>query len=88
MAIERAQMQTDDPATLRHYLDEITEIKLRALEELTNESLRGDTTFAIFLQQCGNVIRKIQAKLAVIVQGRSYAEQERESDAAGGPATG
>ncbi len=72
MEIERSQMRTDDPGTLRGFLDRVTEIKLRALEELTNEDLRADLTFSIFLQQCANLIRKIQAKLAVVVQGQSY----------------
>ena len=61
--IERAQMDTDDDAQLKSYLDEITRIKLQALDELTHEDLRGDRMFLIFLIQCGNVINKIQAKI-------------------------
>jgi hypothetical protein len=61
--IERAQMDTQDPVKLKHYLDEVTRIKLKALEELTSEELRGDQMFAIFLTQCANLIRKIQGKI-------------------------
>ncbi|MEM7393105.1 MAG: hypothetical protein AAF492_12240, partial [Verrucomicrobiota bacterium] len=50
------------------YLDEITEIKLTALHELTDEALRADQTFSIFLMQCANLISKIQMK--IIGQGR------------------
>ena len=61
--IERAQMESVDPLELKAYLDDVTRIKLRALEELTHEDLRGDRLFLIFLMQCGNVISKIQAKI-------------------------
>ena len=36
-----------------------------ALDELTHEDLRSDRMFLIFLIQCGNVINKIQAKIAL-----------------------
>ena len=50
---------------IKGHLDEITGIKIKALEELTHEDLRGDRMFLIFLMQCGNVINKIQAKIAL-----------------------
>ena len=56
-------MDTTDPETLERFLDEITKIKLQALEELTHEDLRGDRTFSIFLMQCANLISKIQLKI-------------------------
>lgn len=62
MRIEEAHMETSDPKKLRAYLDEVTKIKLRSLKELTNEKLRGDRLFLIFLTQCANVIQKIQTK--------------------------
>lgn len=68
--IERSQMHTTDPAELERYLDEVTVIKLEALEELTHEDLRGDRMFLIFLTQCANLIHKIQTKLQTIRQGR------------------
>jgi TRAP transporter TAXI family solute receptor len=63
LVIERAQMETDDPEILHEHLREVTRIKLTALEELTHEDLRGDQMFQIFLMQCANLIRKIQARL-------------------------
>ena len=56
-------MDCTDPARLESFLDEITLIKLKALEDLSHESLRGDPRFLIFLTQCANLIRKIQTKL-------------------------
>ena len=70
IGIEKAQMSCDDPDHLRAYLNQVTEIKLRALEELTHEDLRGDVNFSIFLQQCTDVIQKIQAKLNVLLRTR------------------
>lgn len=61
--IEKAQMSTTDARELEAYLDEVTAIKLTALEELSHEDLRGDRTFLIFLTQCANLIAKIQRKL-------------------------
>ena len=63
--IERAQMNETEPDVLRAMLDQVTEIKLEALDELTHEDLRGDRQFLIFLIQCGNLMDKIQAKLAL-----------------------
>ncbi len=61
--IEAAQMDTTDVVELGAFLDDITRIKLRALQELTNEELRGDQDFSIFLMQCANLINKIQMKI-------------------------
>lgn len=63
LEIEAAQMETTDLAQLGSFLDEVTRIKLRALRELTNEELRGDQMFSIFLMQCSNLIGKIQMKM-------------------------
>ena len=65
--IESEQMKTDDPKKLREYLDEVTRVKLRALDELTDEDLRGDQMFAIFLTQCSNLSRKLQLKVSLSV---------------------
>lgn len=62
--LEEAQRTTSDPARLRAHLDELTEIKLAALRELTHEDLRGDRMFLIFLMQCGNLNRKIETRIA------------------------
>ncbi|MEK7485613.1 MAG: TAXI family TRAP transporter solute-binding subunit [Planctomycetota bacterium] len=62
IAVERAHMETNDPILLKQYLDEVTNIKLQALDDLTHGHLRGDDLFSIFLTQCTGVIRKIQEK--------------------------
>lgn len=63
LQIERLQMDVVDPTQLQKYLDDVTNIKLQALDKLTHEDLRGDRTFAIFLMQCANLISKIQLKI-------------------------
>ena len=68
LRIERAQMDATSVDQLHTFLDEVTEIKLQALNELTHEDLRGDRSFGIFLMQCANLISKIQLK--IIDQGR------------------
>ncbi|MDB4731149.1 TAXI family TRAP transporter solute-binding subunit, partial [Akkermansiaceae bacterium] len=45
------------------FLDQVTEIKLKALTQLTHEELRSDQAFSIFILQCGNLISKIQMKI-------------------------
>lgn len=63
LKIERAQLGTTDPEELKEFLDQVTSIKLEALEQLTHEELRSDQAFAIFLAQCANLINKIQFKI-------------------------
>ncbi len=64
LTIERARMASEDTDELQGFLDQVTEIKLEALSELTHETLRSDQSFAIFILQCGNLISKIQMKIA------------------------
>ena len=64
LEIERAQMAISDAARLRGCLDEVTRLKLEALQELSHEDLRGDRLFLIFLTRCASLSAKIQAKLA------------------------
>ena len=45
-------MDTADVRGLRAFLDDVTRVKLRALQELTYEGPRRDRTFAVFLLQC------------------------------------
>lgn len=63
LRIERRQMNETDPETLGKFLDEVTEIKLRALAELSHEELLDHRAFSIFLMQCANLINKIQMKI-------------------------
>jgi TRAP transporter TAXI family solute receptor len=79
LKVERAQMDETDPARLNQFLDEITNIKLKALEQLTDETLRGDRVFAIFLMQCANLIGKIQSKI-LIQSSRVRTESDAASD--------
>ena len=69
LVIEEAQLNTQDPEELYQYLDQITQIKLAALKELTDEELRGDQSFTIFITQCANLINKIHFK--IMIQGRN-----------------
>ena len=63
LRIEKNQMATTDPVDLQKYLDQVTTIKLAALQEFTEEELRADHSFSIFLMQCANLISKIQLKM-------------------------
>jgi len=63
LCIEEIQMRTNDVEELRALLDEVTRIKLRALQEFTEEELRGDQAFTILQTQCANLINKLQLKI-------------------------
>ncbi len=78
VTIERAQTTTKDPVQLKSYLDDVTSIKLEALEELTHEDLRGDRMFSIFLMQCGNLIRKIQTKIGESIEREMLEQQQQQ----------
>ncbi len=75
MRVEREQMESQDPQALKQYLDEVTCIKLRALEELTHEKLRDNQIFFIFLTQCSSLTSKIQEKIILHTMGTSWAEE-------------
>ena len=63
LRIEKKQAETSSPDALRNYLESVTRIKLQALQEFTEEELRGDQEFAILLEQCSSLINRIQLKL-------------------------
>ncbi len=65
LRIEEMQMRTSDVEDLRALQDKVTRIKLKALHEFTEEELRGDQAFSIFLTQCANLINKIQLKILI-----------------------
>lgn len=71
LRIEKEQTQTNDIERLQGYLDSVTRIKLQALQELTEEDLRGNQEFSIFLDQCSHLIGRIQIKM--LSQRRSKA---------------
>lgn len=68
LEIEKAQMDVNDPAQLQKFLDDVTLIKLKALDELTDDTVRGDRMFSIFLLQCANLINKLQLKIMHVEQ--------------------
>jgi len=63
LRIEKEQTQTNEVKQLHGYLDRVTGIKLKALQELTEEELRGNQEFSIFLDQCSHLIGRIQRKM-------------------------
>ena len=63
LRIEEAQLQIEESEQLRACLGEVIRIKLRALHEFTEEELRGDQSFSIFLDQCASLIGNIQRKI-------------------------
>lgn len=63
LRIEMQQSQTTDVEKLQGYLEGVTRIKLNALQELTEEELRGNQEFSIFLDQCSHLISRIQLKM-------------------------
>lgn len=63
LRIEQSQMHSKHVQELQDFLDEVTAIKLQALRELTEEGLRGDQSFSIFLDQCAGLRNKIQLKI-------------------------
>jgi len=64
--IERSLLIENGLTTLKEQLDDVTKIKLAALEEFTHEDLRADRAFSIFLMQCANLIMKIQVKINLL----------------------
>jgi TRAP transporter TAXI family solute receptor len=77
LKIEESQISCTDPDTLQSCLDEVTRIKLEALQEFTEEELRADHSFSIFLMQCANLMNKIQLKL-ISATNRTLEEQGRQ----------
>lgn len=63
IVIEQQLGQVDDPKVLEGLLQKISEVKLRALNELTEETLRGNRMFLIFLQQCGHLSQAVRGKI-------------------------
>lgn len=74
LRVEAAQRETTDPKQLDGLLNEVTETKLRALQEFTDEELRGDRTFSIFLTQCSSLIMRIQLKMVKQMLEKNQAE--------------
>ena len=63
LQIEKSQMDVTGIRELEVFLDEVTNLKLEALDELSHEELQDHRAFSIFLMQCANLISKIQLKI-------------------------
>ena len=72
LRLEELQMKTFDADELRELLDEVTRIKLKALYEFTEEEVRSDQSFAVFLDQCSSLISRIQLKIMSPMRERPY----------------
>ncbi len=69
LSIEKADLQSCSKEQLLDYLGKVTNIKLRALQEFTEEELRGNRAFSILLDQCSGLISKIQLQLVLTQSG-------------------
>jgi len=61
--LERLYLQQNSISQLQQTLQKLVDNKLNALEQLTNEKLRGDNLFAIFIAQSSNLILRIEQKI-------------------------
>ena len=66
LRIERQQRECSEIPRLKKFLDEVTSIKLAALRELSDEEVKSDQTFAIFLTQCTHLMSTIQLKMLTL----------------------
>ena len=63
LSIEEKILQSNSSSDLEAALKKISRIKLKALQEFTEEELRGDQAFSIFLEQCDGLIHQIQLRI-------------------------
>ena len=63
VGFDNRYLTTTDPAELEKMIEDLTKIKVKAIKELTNEELRSDNVFLMFLLQCSSIISKIQSKI-------------------------
>lgn len=61
--LENAVIKCSSRNELAQLGEEVTSLKLRALDELTNEALRGDNLFLIFMMQCSALLENIQKRM-------------------------
>ncbi len=81
IVIEEKLSQINDPKGLEELLQQISEVKLRALNELTEETLRGNRMFLIFLQQCGHLSQAVRGKIWLTSQSATETIGKREMNA-------
>jgi TRAP transporter TAXI family solute receptor len=63
LSIEQKLLESASQTALEASLNKISRIKLKALQEFTEEELRGDQAFSIFLEQCDGLIQQIHLKI-------------------------
>lgn len=63
LRIEKAQLNIFNREKLEKYLEEITQIKTQALKEFTDEAIRNDSDFTLFISQCDSLIHRIHIKI-------------------------
>ncbi len=63
VSIEEKLLDATSNPALEAALKKISRIKIKALHEFTEEELRGDQAFSIFLEQCDSLINQIQLKI-------------------------
>jgi hypothetical protein len=63
LEIELSVAKCSDTTKLGQYLQKVTRIKVNVLREFTDEELRDDNTFLVFLRQCDGLINGIQLKV-------------------------
>ncbi len=69
--MQRIGMETRRPDELRQLQGRLTELQEGALTELTDEKLRGDQMFLLFLTLCADVGRKLENRLLTLGLSRN-----------------
>ena len=65
LKIEAQLMTETNPKRLQVLLEKVTRIKMKALQEFTDEQLRADSAFSILLDQCGLVMQGLREQIAM-----------------------
>jgi len=60
--IEQEEAEIEDPVRLTELMKRLTELKLEALDDLTDNEIQDEQRFGIFLTQCSGVSNKILLK--------------------------
>ena len=70
LQLEERHLHAESIDDLRDVLMQVTRIKLDAMREFTEEELRGDQTFSIFLDQCAHLAAAIDRKIQTLSSQR------------------
>ncbi len=69
LKIESQMMTETNPQRLKGMLEKVTRIKMKALQEFTDEELRADSAFSILLDQCAHVIQGVRKQMTEVRVG-------------------